>query len=128
MAMILTNLTEEEVSPVEAANWSLNNGHRVKGNGTSWEYFDDISEEYGVDCLQQTVSTDNIVNNLQEGKKIIMSMKPGHFTQNGHFIVLTGMTEDGKITVADPSSESRSQQTWDIDVFLREGKQQWSFS
>ena len=126
MAMVLTAVTGEEVTPVEAANWSLQHGHRVEGNGTAWSYFGAISDAYGIECEQMGVSTDNIVSNLKEGKYVIASMAPGHFTKGGHFIVLTGITEDGKITVADPNSESRSNQTWDVNIIVNEGKQLWA--
>lgn len=128
MAMVLTYLTGEEVDPPEAAEWSLEHGHRVQGNGTAWSYFDAISEEYGIECEQAGVSRNNIVSSLEEGETVIMSMGPGHFTRGGHFIVLTGITEDGKITVADPNSKTRSEQTWDPSVFVNEGKQMWSFT
>lgn len=126
MAMVLTAITGEEVTPVEAANWSMEHGHRIKDNGTAWAYFDDIAEAYGVECEQMGVSRDNIINNLSEGKYVIAVVGPGHFTSGGHYIVLTGITEDGKITVADPNSEKRSQQTWDVNIFLNEGRQLWA--
>lgn len=126
MAMVLTAVTGEEVTPVEAANWSMEHGHRIKNNGTAWAYFDDIAEDYGVECEQMGVSRDNIISNLSEGKYVIAVVGPGHFTKGGHYIVLTGITEDGKITVADPNSETRSQQTWDVNVFLNEGRQLWA--
>mgnify|MGYP003483381476 FL=1 len=53
-------------------------------------------------------------------------MGPGHFTKGGHFIVLTGISEDGRITVADPNSEQRSNQTWDVNTIVNEGKQIWA--
>lgn len=127
MAMVLTKLTGKKVTPVDTANWSLSHGHRVKGNGTAWSYFGAISSAYGISCQQMGVSRDNIVNNLKAGKTLIMSMGPGHFTKGGHFIVLRGITEDGRIIVADPNSETRSNQTWDVSVFLNEGKQVWAF-
>lgn len=127
VAMVLTSLTGEEVTPIETANWSLENGFRVKGNGTSWGYFDAIANEYGLESEGMAVSKENIISNLENNNMIIMSMKPGHFTNSGHFIVLTGITKDGKITVADPNSEERSNTTYDINVFLREGKKQWVF-
>ena len=34
---------------------------------------------------------------------MILSMNPGHFTKSGHFIVLRGITSDGKILVNDHS-------------------------
>jgi hypothetical protein len=127
MAMVLTKLTGKKVTPVDTANWSLRNGHRVKGNGTAWSFFGAIAPQYGVSCQQMGVSKSNIIDNLKAGKMLIMSMGPGHFTKGGHFIVLRGITEDGRIIVADPNSETRSHQTWDVNVFLREGKQIWAF-
>jgi hypothetical protein len=47
-------------------------------------------------------------------------MSKGHFTSRGHFIVLRGVTEDGKILVADPASVKRSEQLWDLSVILDE--------
>ena len=55
-------------------------------------------------------------------------MGPGHFTSAGHFIVLTDVDENGQITVADPGSEERSNQTWDKDLVASEAVQMWSFS
>ena len=127
MAMVLTKMTGKKVTPVDTANWSLANGHRVKNNGTAWSFFGAIAPQYGISCQQMGVSKSNIIDNLKAGKMLIMSMGPGHFTSGGHYIVLRGITEDGRIIVADPNSEKRSQQTWDVSVFLNEGKQIWAF-
>ena len=102
MAMVLTYLTGDEITPVETA-------------------------EYDVECTQTGVSEENIISALEDDKPVIMSMGPGTFTRGGHFIVLTGLNDDGTISVADPNSEVRSQTNYDIDVFLNEGKGMWSF-
>ena len=128
MAMVATYLTSETHDPVETANWSLQNGYRVQGNGTAWTYFGAISNEYGLNCIQSPVSTEAIMSSLENDNPIIMSMNPGDFTTRGHFIVLRGISDDGRIIVADPASELRSNQTWDISVFLQQGAQMWSFS
>lgn len=47
-------------------------------------------------------------------------MSQGHFTRGGHFIVLRGITSQGKILVADCASYERSQKEWDINIFLNE--------
>ena len=128
MAMVLTYLKGETIDPVETANWSLKNGHRVKNNGTAWSFFNAISKEYGVESKQMSVSRSNITSSLQDGKMVVMVVGPGHFTNGGHYIVLTGMNEDGSINVADPNSRAKSEKTWDMSVFLNEGRQMWSFS
>ena len=43
---------------------------------------------------------------------VIASMGKGHFTNGGHFIVLIGVTDSGKILVYDPVSVNRSNQEW----------------
>lgn len=127
MAMVLTYLTGEEVTPVDATNYSLKHGTYVVGQGTSWDYFGKIAADYGVNCEESGVSSQNIVNSLSNGKTVIMSMKPGTFTKSGHFIVLTKMNSDGSISVADPNSEERSNTTYDVSTFVNEGKEMWSF-
>ena len=57
---------------------------------------------------------------LQQGKLVIAIMSKGHFTSSGHFIVLRGVTEDGKILVADPASVKRSNQEWDLRIITSE--------
>jgi hypothetical protein len=46
----------------------------------------------------------------------------GHFTKGGHFIVLRGVTAEGKILVADPASHSRSETEWDLSIILSEAR------
>ena len=49
-------------------------------------------------------------------------MGPGTFTTSGHFIVLRGVTADGKVLVADPYSYSFSQRKWNLSLIMREAK------
>lgn len=125
-AMALTYVTGREITPVETAEFG--NGTYTCSAGTTWEYFADVGAKYGANCVQQHVSESSIVENLKQDKPIVMSMGPGHFTKNGHFIVLRGIDSDNKIVVADPSSEERSNQTWDINILLNEGKEMWIYS
>ncbi len=61
-----------------------------------------------------------IADALASGKLVVAIMVTGHFTKGGHFIVLRGVTEDGKILVADPASKSRSEKEWDLSIILDE--------
>ena len=49
-------------------------------------------------------------------------MGPGTFTTSGHFIVLRGVTADGKVLIADPYSYSFSQRKWNLSLIMREAK------
>ena len=55
-------------------------------------------------------------------KLIVTLMSKGHFTKSGHFIVLRGVTAEGKILVADPASIRRSEQEWDLSIILAEAR------
>lgn len=59
---------------------------------------------------------------LADGKLVIAIMGKGHFTTSGHFIVLRGITDSGKILVADPASVKKSNQEWDLNIFLNEAR------
>lgn len=128
MAMVATYLTGEKHDPVEVANWSLSRGYHIKDNGTAWAFFPAISQAYGLDCEQTGVSSSKIKDSLSNGKMIIMNVGPGTFTRGGHYIVLKGLTSDGKVIVADPASRQRTDKAYDMSVFLNEGKGMWSIS
>ena len=124
-AMALAYITGKNITPVETAEFG--NGTYTCSDGTYWSYFEAVSSKYGVKCTQQSVSSDNIKNGFKNGKPVIISMGPGHFTSAGHFIVLRGIDSKGKVIVADPNSEERSNQTWDMSTIVSEGKQIWTF-
>lgn len=47
-------------------------------------------------------------------------MGKGHFTNGGHFIVLRGITESGKILVHDFASVNRSNKEWNLSIIMNE--------
>lgn len=128
LAMVTVALTgNTSVNPKVMADWSAANGYRVEGVGTSWGLFAAGARHWGFQCEELSVSSAQIAGKLREGKILIMSMGPGHFTSAGHFIVLRGITESGNILVNDPNSRERSQQEWNVSVFVNEGKGAWAF-
>lgn len=61
-----------------------------------------------------------VVDALADGKLIVTLMVKGHFTNSGQFIVLRGVTSEGKILVVDPASKSRSEQERALSLILNE--------
>lgn len=126
MAMVLTALLGKKVSPVEAASYSVKHGYRGS-NGTSWGFFGSISKAYGLNCVQGSGNSSDIMSALRQGKMVVASMRPGHFTKGGHFIVLRGIDKNGKIIVADPAKPARNG-AWDANLVIRECKQSFAIS
>lgn len=125
VAMVLSTLLGKKITPVETAKYSVSHGYRGS-NGTDWGLFPSISKAYGVNCTKTKVNSSNIKSALESGQLLICSMKPGHFTNGGHFIVLKG-TKDGKVTVADPNCNKHSG-SWPISTIVKECKGMWAFS
>ena len=136
LAMVVAGLTSNKVTPLDVANWSVKNGHRAEGNGSYWSLMTAGGKFYGLNV--ETVSRKNpnkIKETLSKNIPIIAIMRKGHFTNGGHFIVLRGITKNGKVLVYDPNSIKRSNQEWDLSIIMSEssknggesGKPFWIF-
>ena len=121
MAIVISSLTNQTVDPVYMANWSYQNGYWAKNKGTAHIMIPNAAEAFGLSVSGCTAAEpQRIVDALANGGLVVALMTRGHFTKSGHFIVLRGVREDGKILVADPSSYSRSQQAWNLSIILNE--------
>jgi hypothetical protein len=123
LAIVISSLTERIVDPVEMAQWSVSNGGWAQEQGSYHSLIPNAAKAFGL-TVEGDVQNDpqKIVDALAEGKLVIAIMGKGHFTSSGHFIVLRGVTADGKILVADPASYKRSEQEWDFDIILNEAR------
>ena len=123
LAIAISNLTGDETDPVEVAEWSYENGYVCEGSGSYISLIPNAAEHFGlsVEKLGKS-SAEELKQHLEDGKMIIAIMGAGHFTNTGHFIVLRGVTDDGKILVADPVSYNRSTMAWDVSTILKEVK------
>ena len=119
MAIVTSTLTGEAHDPVELAEWSVANGHRCEGNGSYHSLIPAAASAYGLSC-EKNLDAQGIVDALSSGKLVVVIMSKGHFTRGGHFIVLRGVTSEGKILVADPASYGRSEQEWDLSIIMDE--------
>lgn len=121
MAMVVSSLTHETINPVQMAKWSYDHGYWAPGGGSYHSLIPDAAKAFGLfseGCTSK--EPQRIVDALSSGKLVVALMGRGHFTTGGHFIVLRGVTAEGKILVADPASKKRSDQEWDISIILNE--------
>ncbi len=123
LAIAVSTLTDKTVDPPAVCDWSVRNGHRCEGNGSYHSLIPEGAKHYGlkVEKLGRS-SARELEQHLSSGKLVIAIMAPGHFTSTGHFIVLRGITESGKVLVADPASYKRSGQEWSMSIILNEAR------
>lgn len=120
LAMVVASMTDNKVTPYDVALWSAQNGYRCEGNGSYHSLIPNGGEHYGLTVDKIGKDSKKLVEALESGKLVIAIMAPGHFTATGHFIVLRGITEDGKVLVADPASVKRSNQEWPLRTVVNE--------
>lgn len=123
MAIVVSSLTDQTVDLPTMAEWAYQNGYWCSGNGSYHSLIPGAAEGFGLQW--ESISTDDpqaVVDTLASGKLIVALMSKGHFTSSGHFMVLRGVTSEGKILVADPASKKRSEQEWDISIILDEAR------
>lgn len=127
MAMVVSTLLNAKHEPPELADFATKNHYYVTGVGTSHIFFEAAGKHYGLKVKQVSLTNKGeVLTSLNSGKALVIAaMGPGEFTNNGHFIVLTGV-KNGKVSVQDPASEQRSKKTYDFEkVIVKEASKFW---
>lgn len=129
LSMVATGLTgNTSFTPKYVADMSVNMGYYVDEVGTDWTLMTAGASELGINSAQLTNwSEDTLKSELSAGHPIICSMGPGEFTNQGHFIVLSGLTEEGKVLINDPNSKINSRKKWDLNTIINQMNAAWSF-
>ena len=115
MAMIVTALTRQNVTPDILASYYHSKGFDSSG-ATSWAAAPDAAKKYGLTATPLGTDTAKISAALQSGSLVIMAGKGGlPFTSAGHFVVVRGVTSDGKWLLGDPDTAAGHSNTesWD---------------
>lgn len=101
LAMVYSYLLDEEIYPDELAK---KYGHYNTEDGSDYGLFNDTAIDYNLVVEKQTYDWKDVYSALLNGQVVIANpTTPSMFTDGGHYIVLAGLTEDGKIIVRDPS-------------------------
>lgn len=128
LSMVWCGLSgETQWNPLEVAEMAEDEGYYVAGAGSSWDLMTEGAEKLGLIADEVIYDADHILAELEQGSPIICIMRPGDFTTSGHFIVLTGVNEEGMVTVCDPNSRENSEMAWDVEDLIPQIKNLWSY-
>ena len=116
----------EEFTPVMAAEFSEENGYYVSGVGTSWDLMTDGAKKIGLKVNELPLDEGFIKKELTRGHPVICSVKPGDFTNEGHFIVLVDY-RDGMVYLNDPNSAENSAVPWSYERLEPQIGAMWSY-
>ena len=128
MAMVYIALTgDTSMGPVEMAHFCEQNGY-VENNATTWDFMTTGASQLGLTSTGINGDAQTVTSELQAGHPVIANVGPGSFTTVGHFIVLTGVDESGKIWIHNPNAPEDNKVSWDFSLIARDARSFWSFS
>lgn len=128
LSMVWCGLTgETKWNPYKVARMAEKKGYYVKGAGTAWELMTSGAETLGLSVENLSLDETQILDRLQRGEPVICVVGPGDFTTQGHFLVLTGVDENGKIILHDPNSRQKSNTAWDLETLMPQIRNLWAY-
>lgn len=121
LAMLVNSFTEHTCQPPDIAAWAADNHYWSAGYGTKHEFVPDCANAFGLHAASfQNYTVEGLMSELKSGHVIVALMGPGHFSDSGHFIIITDDWSGNQVRVADPARLERTQLAWDAQVILDE--------
>ena len=110
LSMVVLYLTHDaQASPLAVAEYAKEAGYSVDGSGSAKTI---------------KVDEDAVKERLDEGNLIVVNVGPGDFTDNGHFMVITGYDDEG-FTINDPNSIIKSNTHWQFERLHSQIRAAW---
>lgn len=118
---------DPEMNPLTLSEFAEDNGYYARGYGSSWTLISEGSKKLGLTAKELPLVKKKITNALEAGNPVILALGKGDFTTTGHYIVLTGVEEEG-FRVNDPNSRDRSGQLWTYEQLEKQIRNIWEIS
>jgi len=127
LSMVALYLTGDPVwTPPAVAALSQAQGYYLNGNGTTWGLMSEGCALLGLEAREVALDENAMASALETGP-LILNLGPGDFTENGHYLVVTGHTAAG-FTLNDPNSPARSARTWTFDELQNQIRNIWVYT
>lgn len=128
LSMVCCGITgNTKWNPYRVAVMAEKGGYYVEGSGTAWSLMYDGAAKLGLRAEKVSFDEDSIFRTLRQGKPVICVVGPGDFTTQGHFLVLTGIDDSGKILLHDPNSRKRSGKSWELSELMPQIRDLWAY-
>lgn len=115
-----------DMTPVDMCALSEAGNYAPTG-ATEWSFMTSGAAQLGLNGTQLYNDRDSMAQALRSGAPVIAVVRPGMFTNVGHYIVLYGIDDADQIGVYDPNSPSRSARRWGIVEVLNEIEAMWAY-
>lgn len=119
-------------SPMDYARLAQETGYR-DSSGTNWDFISSATQAMGLNTNQiENPDTSDIASELSSGQPVILSgtrtLSPNEspYTRSGHYVVATGLNDDGSVNISDPRGRSYSRK-FSLDKLASETGSMWGF-
>ncbi len=124
MAMCVATFCDSSVTPPVMADLSMKNGGYIPGAGSSMPtVVAAASKKYAIHY--KSISSGEIKNYISnKGALVIWGCHTGYFSSSsaGHVMIIRGVTDDGKMLLADPNREENNTKKFELSFIERESK------
>lgn len=121
LAMVVTSFTNQTLTPPEMADWAAANNYWSPQSGTRHNFIPECAAAFGMKADSfQNLTVEGVLSELSGGHILIALMGPGHFTEEGHFIIIADDWSGAQVRIADPVSLENTQQPWELQTILDE--------
>lgn len=115
-----------DMTPVDMCTLSEAGNYAPTG-ATEWSFMTSGAWQLGLNGTELHNDRDSMTQALRSGAPVIAAVRPGTFTNVGHYIVLYGIDDADHIEVFDPNSASRSARRWGVVEVLNEVEAMWAY-
>lgn len=128
LSMVIVALTgKTQYTPTAIADFAMDNDYYHNGAGTKWTLFNEGVKKLGLKVHTLGLSEQSMVSAIENKEYLILSVGPGIFTTEGHYIVIYDY-KDGEFVIKDPNSQVRSDTTYSYDAISSQIKNIWAIS
>ena len=126
LSMAVIGLTgNTEADPWTLARYAEEHHYNVPDNGTLWSFIPEAGAAFGLHTQVLGLSEPGLLQELEAGRLLICCVGPGDFTDNGHFLLITG-ADNGFYRIHDPNSASNTEALWTYDRLVSQIKGLWT--
>ncbi len=123
VAMLINAFTEYDVIPPNLAEWAAINGYHSPNNGSRHGIIPGALSAYGLQ-VESVADADyeTAAELLRSGHVLVALMGRGTFSNDGHFVIVTNILENGNVHIADCANFENTKMEWDLHLLLSELK------
>ncbi len=119
LAIVYSSLKQEVMTPEDMADFAMEHGYCAAPQGSYRSLFTSGAEQLGLTCFYAGENLETALSYLSEDCLIVSLMGPGIFCDGGHFVVIRGVTEDGKLLLADCWNAANNDKGWEINTIAQ---------